>query len=64
MNNDIKVTLKPETRQVDWAELRQRVLDNALAQKKPENRENYFKSCVRHGGELAIIAALVKTEIN
>ena len=38
------------------------VRKNAHFQSSPECRENYFRSCEKHGGELAEIAVFVRNE--
>lgn len=40
------------------------VRENARVQATPENRENFFRSCEAHGGELAEIVAEVRREFN
>ena len=35
---------------------------NAASQASPENRENFFKSCEAHGGDLAEVVAIVREE--
>lgn len=38
------------------------VRTNAKSQASPEHRENFFKSCEAHGGELAEVVAIVRLE--
>lgn len=38
------------------------VRSSAAEQSTPEYRENYFRSCEAHGGELAEVVAIVRKE--
>lgn len=40
------------------------VRDNARAQATPESRENYFRSCEAHQGDLAEVVAVVRKEFS
>lgn len=40
------------------------VRNNASQQKTIENRENYFKSCEAHGGDLTEVVGIVRKEFN
>ena len=40
-----------------------KVRENAIIQCSEECRENYFRSCEAHGGELAIVASEIRLEL-
>lgn len=54
---------KPQEQQDRKEVMFRNVRENARSQATPQNRENYFRSCEAHGGDLATVVAVVRKEV-
>jgi hypothetical protein len=60
VNDSIAPQVERQRRPFDREQALKNVTENATCQATPECRENYFKSCEAHGGELAEVVAEVR----
>jgi hypothetical protein len=49
---------------MDFSDILIKIKNNALSQSNEQCRENYFNSCIKHGGEVAKVTRQVRNEIN